>query len=175
MPDLPWFVYAMLLAPLGLRLAPYRAGMARPGCVVCSSLALPAPQMAELAARLPGVNQSATFLTARQAAAALIPLLLARATNAPTPHALHPAPQPPASTSQPSPAIDIRDITFRYEDGTQALDRLSLAVPRGQFLAVVGRNGGGKSTLARHLNGLLRPQSGDVAIHGKPSACVPSS
>ena len=133
-------------------------------------LGVAVPQMAELAARLPGVNQSATFLTARQAAAALIPLLLARATNAPTPHALHPAPQPPASTSQPPPAIDIRDITFRYEDGTQALDRLSLAVPRGQFLAVVGRNGGGKSTLARHLNGLLRPQSGDVAIHGKPSA-----
>ena len=128
-------------------------------------LGIAVPQMAELAARLPVVSQSATFLTASQAAAALIPLLPASVTNAP---AL--TPQPPVPAPQSPPAIAIRDITFRYEDGTQALDRLSLLVPRGQFLAVVGRNGGGKSTLARHLNGLLRPQKGDVAIHGKPSA-----
>ena len=42
-------------------------------------------------------------------------------------------------------------------------------MPAGQFVALVGPNGGGKSTLARHLNGLLRPQRGSVAIHGQPT------
>ncbi len=134
------------------------------------NLGVAVPQMAELAARLPVINTSATFLTARQAAVTLVPQLPTRAASAPssTLHALYPTPQAPAPS--PQLAIEVRNVTFRYEDGTQALERLSLAVPRAQFLAIVGRNGGGKSTLARHLNGLLRPQAGDVAIHGKPSA-----
>ena len=70
-------------------------------------------------------------------------------------------------------AIDLRDVTFAYEGGTRALDRLSLAVPQGEFTALVGPNGGGKSTLARHLNGLLRPRAGSVAINGRPAAGRP--
>ena len=70
-------------------------------------------------------------------------------------------------------AIDLRDVTFAYEGGTQALDCLSLAIPQGEFVALVGPNGGGKSTLARHLNGLLRPQAGSVAINGRPAAGRP--
>ena len=70
-------------------------------------------------------------------------------------------------------AIDLRDVTFAYEGGKRALDCLSLAIPQGEFTALVGRNGGGKSTLARHLNGLLRPRAGSVAINGRPAAGRP--
>ena len=70
-------------------------------------------------------------------------------------------------------AVDVREVSFTYPGGAQALRDLSLAVPAGQFLAIVGPNGGGKSTLARHLNGLLRPQRGSVAIHGQPVAQRP--
>ena len=128
-------------------------------------LGVAVPQMAELAARLPNLVASAPFLTARQAAAVLVPQL---PTLAPNLHSPLPTRQPPVYA--PQPAIDVREATFRYENGTLALDRLSLAVPAGQFVAILGRNGGGKSTLARHLNGLLRPQSGAVAIGGEPSA-----
>ncbi len=44
---------------------------------------------------------------------------------------------------------------------------------RASSWRIVGPNGGGKSTLARHLNGLLRPQQGTVAIHGQPTAGRP--
>ena len=50
------------------------------------------------------------------------------------------------------------------------LDGISLDIPSGQFLAVLGPNGCGKSTLAKHLNGLLLPKSGTVWIDGKSTA-----
>ncbi|MCB0253853.1 MAG: ATP-binding cassette domain-containing protein [Anaerolineae bacterium] len=140
------------------------------------SLGVAVPQMAELAARLPDAAGSATFLTARQAAARLtsqlaVPVAAAAvAKEIPANRSFeHATLQGGVADATPS-AIDVRNVTFCYEDGTRALDDLSLLVPDGQFLAVVGRNGGGKSTLARHLNGLLRPQNGDVAIRGKPAA-----
>src|SRR5438105_534622 len=45
-----------------------------------------------------------------------------------------------------------------------ALDRVSLDLSPGELVAVLGHNGSGKSTLARHLNGLIRPQSGRVTV-----------
>jgi energy-coupling factor transport system ATP-binding protein len=47
-----------------------------------------------------------------------------------------------------------------------ALAGVSLAVERGEFVAIVGPNGSGKSTLARHLNGLLQPTAGEVRVDG---------
>jgi energy-coupling factor transport system ATP-binding protein len=70
-------------------------------------------------------------------------------------------------------AVDLRDVRFAYAGGARALDGVSLAVPQGQFVAIVGPNGGGKSTLARQLNGLLRPQQGTVALNGRPTAGRP--
>ncbi|TFG73786.1 MAG: ABC transporter ATP-binding protein [Anaerolineales bacterium] len=65
------------------------------------------------------------------------------------------------------PAVEIRNVTFNYPDGRPALQNIDLAIPRGQFMAVVGSNGAGKSTLARHFNGLLHPTRGEVTIMGK--------
>jgi energy-coupling factor transport system ATP-binding protein len=70
-------------------------------------------------------------------------------------------------------AVDVRAVRFAYGGGARALEGVSLAVPQGQFVAIVGPNGGGKSTLARQLNGLLRPQQGTVALHGQPTAGRP--
>jgi cobalt/nickel transport system ATP-binding protein len=66
--------------------------------------------------------------------------------------------------------ISVRDLSFAYPDGTQALDGVSFEVGHGEAIAVVGANGAGKSTLLLHLNGLLTPERGTVDIGGIPVA-----
>ena len=65
-----------------------------------------------------------------------------------------------------TPALAIHDLTFRYPDGHQALDGISLEVAAGDRVAVLGPNGAGKTTLALHCNGLHTPRSGAVAVDG---------
>lgn len=62
----------------------------------------------------------------------------------------------------------LEDLSYEYAAGRQALAGVTLQVPKGQWLAVLGANGSGKSTLARQLNGLLRPTSGRVWVAGRP-------
>jgi len=57
-------------------------------------------------------------------------------------------------------------VTHRYPDGTLALHGVSLAIAAGEAVAVTGPTGSGKSTLIRHLNGLLRPTAGRVLLEG---------
>ena len=64
------------------------------------------------------------------------------------------------------PIIDIDTLCFRYPDGTLGLDRISLGIEKGTLVVITGPNGSGKTTLLKHLNGLLRPQSGTVRIDG---------
>lgn len=66
-----------------------------------------------------------------------------------------------------APAVRMRGLTYRYPDGTPALDGVSLELAPGQALGLVGANGAGKSTLLLHLNGILRPASGTVEIMGQ--------
>jgi ABC-2 type transport system ATP-binding protein len=67
------------------------------------------------------------------------------------------------------PFLDIRDLTFTYAD-RPALQGLTLTVPAGSFIALLGPNGSGKTTLFRLLAGLLRPASGAVTLLGFPLA-----
>jgi biotin transport system ATP-binding protein len=64
--------------------------------------------------------------------------------------------------------IRVRDLTYRYDDGTRAVDGVSLDVGDGEFLLLAGPNGSGKTTLVRQFNGLLEPDSGSVAVNGRP-------
>lgn len=62
--------------------------------------------------------------------------------------------------------IKVENLTKRFETGTVALKNVSLEVPKGQMIAMIGLSGSGKSTLMRHLNGLTKPTSGDIFVLG---------
>lgn len=64
--------------------------------------------------------------------------------------------------------FDIQKLTYQYADGTTALHELSLQIPKGKKIALLGHNGAGKSTLIQHLNGLLKPSSGAIVFQGEP-------
>jgi len=63
--------------------------------------------------------------------------------------------------------IETRDLVHRYGE-ERALDGVSLRVPDGECLLLVGANGSGKTTLVRHFNGLLDPDAGSVLVDGTP-------
>ena len=65
-------------------------------------------------------------------------------------------------------ALEVKDLTYTYEDGTRALDGLSLTARAGEVTGILGANGAGKSTLFLALNGVLTPASGAVFLGGKP-------
>lgn len=65
-----------------------------------------------------------------------------------------------------TPAIEISELWFAY-GGVRVLEQVSLTLPAGDFLAVLGPNGGGKSTLLKLLLGLERPGGGSVRVLGQ--------
>jgi energy-coupling factor transporter ATP-binding protein EcfA2 len=67
----------------------------------------------------------------------------------------------------PDTALEVAGLWYWYDDeDAPALRSLDLAIPRGQFVALVGANGSGKTTLVKHFNGLLRPRRGQVRVGG---------
>ena len=68
-------------------------------------------------------------------------------------------------------SIKLEEVTYTYSPGTvyemHALQKVSMEIPKGQFVGVIGHTGSGKSTLVQHLNGLIRPTSGHVYYDGK--------
>lgn len=64
--------------------------------------------------------------------------------------------------------LEAKNISYTYEDGTQALRDVSVAIHRGRKIALMGANGSGKSTFSLCLNGIYRPQSGVLYQDGKP-------
>ena len=64
--------------------------------------------------------------------------------------------------------VEVRHLTHVYDDGTVALDDVSLRITHGESVAIIGGNGAGKSTLLLHLNGHLQPTRGDVRIGDTP-------
>lgn len=71
-----------------------------------------------------------------------------------------------------TPAVRIDNLSFSYTNCEPALENVSLAVEQGDFLAIIGPNGGGKSTLLRLILGLLRPQQGAVSVFGSSPSTV---
>jgi energy-coupling factor transport system ATP-binding protein len=71
------------------------------------------------------------------------------------------------------PAVVADNLSFTYPGGVSALAGLDLTVTEGEFLAVVGENGGGKTTFAKAVAGLLSPSEGRVTLCGRPPADFP--
>ena len=65
------------------------------------------------------------------------------------------------------PVIAVRDLRYRYEDGTAALNGVNFRLEAGESVALLGANGSGKTTFALHLNGLLSGE-GSVEVCGLP-------
>lgn len=67
--------------------------------------------------------------------------------------------------------LAVNDLTHIYSIGTPfehaAIQHISFTVEPGEFLGLIGHTGSGKSTLIQHLNGLLKPTSGEILFHGK--------
>ena len=68
---------------------------------------------------------------------------------------------------KPDEVIFVDDVSFHF-DGPMILDHVTLSVKKGEFLGIVGPNGGGKSTLLKLILGLLKPYSGRVTVLDKP-------
>jgi cobalt/nickel transport system ATP-binding protein len=68
-----------------------------------------------------------------------------------------------------TPALEVRDLTFGYPDGTQVLHNVDFHVHPGERVALLGPNGAGKTTLVLHLNAILQPDGGSVTVAGLPA------
>lgn len=68
-------------------------------------------------------------------------------------------------------SIKAEHVTFEYSIGTpfakKALDDISMEIPEGKFVALIGHTGSGKSTLIQHFNGLIKPTSGRILVDGQ--------
>ncbi|WP_155593026.1 energy-coupling factor ABC transporter ATP-binding protein [Lysinibacillus cavernae] len=68
--------------------------------------------------------------------------------------------------------LSLNNVTFSYtpedQNSRNAVDNVSFAVEEGEWIAIVGHNGSGKSTIAKLMNGLLFPQQGDVRVLREP-------
>ncbi|GAB4321875.1 MAG: metal ABC transporter ATP-binding protein [Candidatus Sumerlaeia bacterium] len=71
--------------------------------------------------------------------------------------------------SEQSPVIELQDVEFSYA-GRPVLQDITLSVRAGEFLGIVGPNGGGKTTLLKVMLGLLKPDKGVVRLFGRPAA-----
>jgi ABC-type transport system involved in Fe-S cluster assembly fused permease/ATPase subunit len=72
------------------------------------------------------------------------------------------------SALTPRDAITFDNVSFAYRDGPKIFDGLTLRVPAGKSLAVVGQNGAGKTTLAKLLCRLYDPTEGQITVDGTP-------
>ena len=67
--------------------------------------------------------------------------------------------------------IELKGLTYKYSVGTPfestAVDNVNLTIEKGEFCGIIGHTGSGKSTLIQHLNGLVKPTSGEVLIDGQ--------
>jgi len=63
--------------------------------------------------------------------------------------------------------IVVEDLHFSYPNNVEALKGISLTIKDGEFIAIMGQNGAGKTTFIKHFNGLLKPESGTVRVDGE--------
>ena len=130
---------------------------------------LDVPQPTELCQNLraQGVPLPEGILTAAECAEAIALLPFSGAAAAADGRASSPVPAP----IDDAPVLETKALTYVYAPGSPfektAMRAVSLTVNRGDFVGIIGHTGSGKSTLVQHLNGLLRPTSGQVLLEGR--------
>ncbi len=80
-------------------------------------------------------------------------------------------PDSDASTPLPETAVELRSVTFGYGDRV-ILENISLVVPRGRVVALMGTSGGGKTTVLRLIGRQIKPSSGQVLVNGQDIATL---
>jgi energy-coupling factor transport system ATP-binding protein len=75
-------------------------------------------------------------------------------------------PVPELAPPSARPALKLSAVSHSYEGAGNAIENISLEIKEGEFTAVVGANGSGKTTMVKHLNGLLAPSRGMVEVRG---------
>jgi energy-coupling factor transporter ATP-binding protein EcfA2 len=68
------------------------------------------------------------------------------------------------------PIVRIENLWHSYPQGISSLKGVNLDIGRGEFVAIMGRNASGKTTLVKHINGLLQPTKGSVRVDGVDTA-----
>ena len=75
-------------------------------------------------------------------------------------------------------SIEVKDLSYIYDPGTPnektALSHVNLTIQKGEFVGIIGHTGSGKSTLIQHLNGLVKPTSGQVLYEGEDIFAEPN-
>lgn len=71
--------------------------------------------------------------------------------------------------------IDVQEVWYSYSAEVMALNGVSMKIEQKETIALIGQNGGGKTTLAKHLNGLLKPTRGQVLVKGIDTRKVPAN
>ena len=74
--------------------------------------------------------------------------------------------EPIAMEGLNSPALELQGVTYGYAEDQLVVDDISLSIPQGQWVTLVGANGSGKSTLVKLLNGLLPKSTGSIVVKG---------
>jgi len=77
------------------------------------------------------------------------------------------------TATMPSPLIEFKEVSFSYQDGNDILNSFSLAVGRGERIALVGESGGGKTTITRLLTRLYEIERGCILIEGRDIRDLP--
>ena len=67
-------------------------------------------------------------------------------------------------------SVIVKNLTYIYDEGmpfaSKAIDDISFEIKDNDFVGLIGHTGSGKSTLIQHLNGLLKPSSGEIIVNG---------
>lgn len=128
---------------------------------------LDVPQVTELCAMLrkDGIDISQEIIFEDECAKVLCEMAKVASIVEPTENAAE-----KASVIDGAPAVEVKNLVYKYSIGTPfekaAVDDVSIAIGKGELVGIIGHTGSGKSTLIQHLNGLIKPTSGEVFADG---------
>jgi energy-coupling factor transport system ATP-binding protein len=82
-----------------------------------------------------------------------------------------PVPAPINNGPMVNVAVEVKDVSYSYPGtSTPAISDISFTIPKGQFVGIIGQNGGGKTTIMKCLVGLVKPSQGEIRLDNKPLA-----